>query len=137
MVGKNMIKLIKQMLRFSGVGLICFFLDYFLMIIFTDVFHIGYLISCGTSFTIATVLNYILSMRFVFRSRENINKVFEFVAFVVLSLIGLGLTELLMWVSTDILGVDYKISKFVVAAIVTVYNFITRKVFLEEKKKSA
>jgi len=78
------------------------------------------------------VVNYILSMRFVFEAK-NENKSFEFVVFVVLSAIGLGLTELLMWVMVDKFSVHYMISKIVVTGIVMVYNFITRKVLLEKK----
>lgn len=130
-----MIKLIKQIFKFGIVGVICFFADFLIMLALTDIFHIHYLISNATSFTLSTVLNYLLSMRFVFKSKENVNKTVEFIVFVVLSIIGLGLNELLMYICVDSLGIIKWISKIAVTAIVMVYNFITRKLFLEGKSR--
>ena len=38
-----------------------------------------------------------------------------------------------MWVSVDRLGIHYMFAKIVVTGIVMVYNFVTRKILLEEK----
>ena len=46
-------------------------------------------------------------------------------------ILGLLLTELLMWLLSDKLGVHYMLSKIVVTGIVMVFNFVTRKIFLE------
>ena len=48
----------------------------------------------------------------------------------VLSVIGLGVNDLLMWLGSSVLGVSYLIVKIVATAIVMVYNFVTRKIFL-------
>jgi len=58
-----------------------------------------------------------------------------FVSFVVLSITGLLLTELLMWLISEKLLIHYTLSKFIVTAIVMVYNFVTKKFFLESKHK--
>ena len=129
-----MIKLIKQFFKFGIVGAICFVIDYGIMVLLTELFHCPYLISCGISFTVSVVVNYLLSMRFVFKAKEDMNKVAEFVIFVLLSVIGLGLTELLIWVCVDKFSVHYMISKIVVTGIVMVYNFVTRKLFIEKKE---
>lgn len=125
--------MIKQLFKFGIVGVICFLIDYLLMIGLTEFVHFNYLVSCGVSFSISTIVNYLLSMRFVFRSKENLNKTFEFFIFVVMSIIGLGLTELLMWISTERLSIYYMLSKIIVTAIVMIYNFVTRKIVLEAK----
>ena len=49
-----------------------------------------------------------------------------------MSTIGLGLTELLMFLAVDKLNIYYMISKIVVTGIVMIYNFVTRKIFLEK-----
>ena len=64
---------------------------------------------------------------------EKGNRVKEFVIFVVLSAIGLGINQLLMWFCVDILGIFYMISKIGATAVVMVYNFVTRKMILEKK----
>lgn len=127
-----MIKLLKQLFGFGIVGIICFIIDYGLMIILTEVVGLTYLVSCALSFIVSTIVNYILSMRFVFESKENVNKTVEFILFVIMSTIGLGLTELLMFLAVDKLNIYYMISKIVVTGIVMIYNFVTRKIFLEK-----
>jgi putative flippase GtrA len=51
--------------------------------------------------------------------------------FLIFSIIGLLLTELLLWIGIDKLNMNAMIVKIVATAIVMVFNFITRKLFLE------
>lgn len=128
-------KLINQLLKFGIVGVICFGIDYGLMVFCTEVLGIQYLVSCGISFTVSVVVNYLLSMRYVFYSKDEMSKHREFIIFIVLSVVGLGLTELLMWMFVDFGDIYYMFSKIIVTAIVMMYNFITRKYFLEDHDK--
>ena len=125
-------KLIEQIMKFGIVGVLCFAIDYGLMIFLTEVFGISYLISSGISFSVSVIVNYKLSLKFVFKTDENRNKIIEFIIFVVLSVIGLGINQVLMWICVDKLHIFYMISKIGVTAVVMVYNFITRKLILEK-----
>ncbi len=131
-----MIELIKQLIKFGFVGGICFVIDYGVMVLLTEVAGMEYLLSCGISFTVSVIANYLLSMKFVFERKDTLDRRVEFIIFVIMSVIGLGLTELLMWVFVDKANIHYMISKIVVTAIVMVYNFVTRKLFLEKKKSA-
>jgi len=124
-------RLIVQIFRFSVVGVIAFVIDYGLLILLTQVFQVNYLISATISFTVAVIFNYLASMRYVFRHKEGMSKRREFIIFVVLSVIGLGINDLLMWLGVSILGVDYRIIKIVATVVVMAWNFITRKIFLD------
>jgi putative flippase GtrA len=126
-------KLISQMIKFGFVGILCFFIDYGIMVFLTEVFQINYLISSAISFTVSVTVNYILSVTMVFETDKNKNKVKEFIVFVLLSVVGLGVNQLVMWFAGEILGIFYMISKIAATAIVMVYNFITRKIFIEKK----
>lgn len=125
-------KLIVQIISFGMVGFLCFFIDYGLLLGLTELVGINYLISSGISFTVSVVVNYLLSMKFVFESKEKNSRVREFVLFVILSLVGLGINQLVMWVTVEKMGILYQISKIAATAIVMVYNFISRKLILEK-----
>ena len=126
-------KLIEQMIKFGFVGFLCFFIDWGIMVFLTEVFGINPLISSTISFTVSVTVNYILSVTFVFETDKSANKGSQFVIFVLLSIVGLGVNELCMWLGTDLLGIHYMITKVGATAVVMVYNFITRKIFIEKK----
>lgn len=125
-------KLIGQMMKFGAVGFLCFGIDYGLMIFLTEACRLSYLVSSGISFSVSVIVNYILSLKFVFDTGKDNNKIVEFLIFIVLSVIGLGINQALMWVCVDKLHVHYMISKIGVTGVVMVYNFITRKLILEK-----
>ena len=132
---KNMQLLIKQILKFGVVGGLAFVIDYGLMVLLTEVFGINYLISSAVSFSVSVVFNYLLSIFWVFDvSGSNRGQKESFVIFLALSIIGLGLNQLLMWLGSDLMGLHYMLTKIGATAIVMVYNFITRKLFLEGKQ---
>lgn len=126
-------KLIEQIFKFGIIGVLAFVIDYGIMILLTEVFNINYLISSGISFTISVIFNYICSMKYVFVGRDDISKEKEFIIFVILSVIGLGINQLVMWLMVDKLGMFYAIVKLFATAVVMVWNFVTRKIFLEKK----
>lgn len=129
-------KLIAQVLKFGVVGGTAFLIDYSIMIALTEFFGINYLISSGISFVVSVIYNYILSVHWVFDvdkdGDKDGDKKKEFIVFILLSVIGLGLNQLLMWVFVSRVHVFYMLAKIFVTAIVMIYNFVTRKIFLEK-----
>jgi putative flippase GtrA len=75
-------------------------------------------------------------MAFVFQSNKQ-NKLKEFILFVLLSVGGLCLNELILWIAVYFSSVYYLVAKLFATMIVMVYNFVTRKIFLESKGKRA
>ena len=126
-------KLISQIIKFGFVGFLCFFIDYGIMVFLTEALKINYLISSGCSFSVSVIVNYILSIKFVFDADSDANKVKQFLVFLFFSIGGLIINQIVMWVAVDLLGIFYMISKIGATAIVMVYNFITRKLFIEKK----
>ncbi len=123
--------LIKQIMRFGVVGVISFLIDYGILYVLTEKANIYYLLSAGISFTVSVVINYLLSMSWVFKSNKKRGKKEEFIIFIVLSLGGLLLNQVMMYVFVDYMNVYYLLAKIVSTAIVMIYNFISRKLILE------
>lgn len=128
-------KLIEQICRFGIVGVVCFFIDYGVLYMLTEFAKIPYLVSSAISFSVSVIVNYILSMKYVFNSKKNINKAGEFSVFVILSIFGLGLNEIIMWLCVEKISIYYMAAKIISTILVMIYNFITRKIFLEEKNQ--
>ena len=125
-------ELIRKIMRFGVVGGLAFIIDYLVLIICHEVFSIPVLTSTTIAFIISVIFNYILSVTWVFDVDQSKSKKRNFILFITFSVIGLGLTDLIMWIGTYLLGILYLIVKIVATAIVMVFNFITRKIFLEE-----
>lgn len=124
-------KLIKQIIRFAIVGFIATIIDYALLYILTEYFHIYYLISSVISFTSSLIVNYILSVIWVFdvKNKKANQKI---LLFVILSIIGLIINQIILYTLSDLLNIYYMISKLISTIIVMIYNFITRKKFIEK-----
>lgn len=125
-------KLLLQLFKFAIVGGLAFLIDYITLIICKEVFHLNTLLSAAIAFIISTVVNYILSIKWVFDVSGKHSGKRNFIIFVIFSLMGLGLTELIMWIGEDIFKISYLIIKIIATAIVMVFNFVTRKLFLEK-----
>ncbi|OUP07090.1 GtrA family protein [Collinsella sp. An2] len=125
-------QLLAQIMKFGVVGVIAFVIDFGVMVFLTEVFGLSPVVSATISFTVSVIFNYLASMRYVFRHREGMSRRREFIIFVVLSVLGLLINDALMWIGTERLVLDYRAVKIFATAVVMVWNFVTRKIFLED-----
>lgn len=122
-------KLISQIIKFGFVGGTAFFIDTGVLLLLSKL-GINYLIANVISFTVSVIYNYILSMKFVFDVKDsNITK--NFIQFIILSIIGLCVNEIIMKLCVDVVKLNLLFSKIIATGIVMIYNFITRKLLLE------
>lgn len=126
-------KLFMQIMKFGVVGGLAFLIDYIILIIGKEIFHMQTLIAAAIAFTISVIFNYIASVKWVFEVDEEKSKQKNFILFIALSILGLILTEIIMYIGTDKMKISYLIVKIIATAIVMVFNFITRKIFLEKR----
>lgn len=122
-------KRVKEIIRFIIVGGISFVIDYMGLYILTEYVDINYLISSSISFTIAVIVNYILSVKFVFEEAKNGYK--QLILFIISSIIALFLNQICMWFFVEIITLHYMISKILATIIVTIWNYITKKKSVE------
>lgn len=121
-----------QIIKFGIVGVIAAIVDVGVLVLLKELMHVDVLIASTISFCISVTVNYLLSMAFVFKGKKQ-SKVKEFIVFVLLSVGGLILNQLILWIGVRFTSVYYLVIKFLAMVIVPVYNFVTRKIFLEEK----
>lgn len=126
--------MILQIIKFGIVGIIATLVDVGILVLLKELLHIDVLVSSAISFCVSVALNYLLSMAFVFQSK-NQDKVREIVIFVLLSVGGLLINQLILWIGVWFTPAYYLVVKLFALVIVPVYNFITRKIFLESKEK--
>lgn len=123
--------LLVQIFKFGIVGVVATLIDFIFLYLFKDALNLPLLLANTLSFVISVVYNYWASLTFVFDVNKEKSKKRNFIIFVVCSFIGLLLNDLMVYVITDKLGVYYMISKVIATIFVMVFNFITRKKFLE------
>ncbi len=95
--------------------------------------HLGmhYLLGACFGFVAGLVCNFLLSRALVFRAQEaRVGRVLEFVGYAFIGLIGLGLTEVLLYCFTEIVQLHYMLSKVIASAVVLFWNFFARKILL-------
>ena len=120
-----------QIFKFGVVGGIAFLIDYAVLFCCKEFLNLSVLLSAAIAFTVSVIYNYIASIKWVFDVNKEKDEKKNFILFIVFSIIGLILTEIIMWFGTDIININYLIVKIIATAIVMVFNFITRKMFLE------
>lgn len=124
-------KLFEQIMKFGVVGVIATLIDWGIFAICTRVFHIHYAISNIIGFSISVIFNYWASVKWVFDVNKEKDSKRNFMLFIIFSVIGLGLNELILFICIDKIHIMDLISKVIATAIVMVFNFVTRKKFLE------
>ena len=125
-------KLLLQIFKFVIVGGTATILDWIIYYICYNYLHIEPLIANIISFTISVIYNYIASVTWVFDVNKDKSKVKIFIEFIVFSVIGFLLSELLLWLGIHKLELNAMLVKILSTIIVMVFNFVTRKIFLEK-----
>jgi len=125
-------KLLLQIFKFIIVGGTATLLDWAVYYVLYNFLHINPLIANILSFTVSVIYNYIASVNWVFDVNKEKSKVAMLVEFLVLSVIGLLISELLLWIGIDKFGLNEMLVKIGATIIVMIFNFITRKIFLEK-----
>lgn len=128
----NMQKLMKQIIRFAAVGGSAFVIDYGILFVLNSFLGMNHLVASTISFSVSVIYNYVLSTLWVFDVNEEQSKSQQLTVFMVLSVIGLAINEFIMWICVDNLKMMVMVGKIIATAVVMVYNFITRKIYLEK-----
>lgn len=121
----------RQFLKFALVGFASLAVEYLFLGYFLQALSMDYLLATTIAFIISIVVNYILSMKYVFSHKEDMSRKREFTIFAVLSAIGLGLNDLYMFIGVSRLNVGTMAMKLISTFFVTWYNYFSRRKFLD------
>ena len=135
MILERLIKtfLSREFIRYVVVGVISAAIEMGLLILFVERLEMFYLQSNVLAFVITNITNYVLSRLWVFEKTGRRKRI-EFTWFILLVGVGLLISQALMYVGVDRLGMDYKISKLISIAAIVAWNFFTRKNFVFAKR---
>jgi putative flippase GtrA len=111
--------------------------DYALMIILTEFGHIFYTWSIAISGSFGAVLNFSLNRYWTFRRRDE-SKVHQLRKFIVVVMGSIALKSSGTYLLTELLHLDYKISRLCVDAVVSLgFNFTLQKYWVFREKAGA
>lgn len=116
-----------QLFRYTFVGGAAFLCDFGTLFLLTHFLHIHYLTSAAAGFLVGLAVNYLLSVAWVFDRSSYDSRMVEFLLFLLIGLVGLGLNELIIWLCTDKFGIHYLLSKVASTGGVYFWNFFVRK----------
>ncbi len=123
-----------QFIRYVFVGGIATIVDWGALYLLTEKCHLVYLISAIFAFILGLMTNFVLSKMLVFKAaKAKVMPMMEFIHYGLIGIVGLGMTELILWGGTKFLGMHYMVSKIIATFIVLFWNYIVRKKLLYEE----
>jgi len=128
--GRRLALLAFQFARYVVVGGVAFVADAGTLWVLTEVAGVHYLVSNVGGFAVGLLVNYLLSVRWVFARHSGRPVGVEIGVFAAIGVAGLGLNEVLLWAATEGIGLHYMLSKVLAAGVVLVWNFGARRWFL-------
>ncbi len=121
-----------QLIKYAGVGGTAALVEWTSFAVLITAARLHYLTAVSASFVIATAVNYLLSVLFVFvRGRHPAHK--ELVLLYLVSAVGLLLNLLLMSLFVGFLSMPVMPSKIAATGIIFFWNFGARKIWVFEK----
>ena len=124
-------KILVQIFKFAIVGVVATLIDFLFLYIFREFFKFPVVLANTLSFVISVIYNYTASIKWVFYVNKEKSAKKQFITFIIFSVIGLLINDLIMWISVDQLNIYYLLAKIIATLIVMVFNFVSRKIFLE------
>jgi putative flippase GtrA len=118
-------KMIQQLKRYITVGLITVGAEYFNLFLFKEVFNMWYIYANSIAYTISFVFNFSLNRTWTFKSTADLKR--QLLIYGILFIFNFFASNLIMYLFTDIIGLNYLISKLFAVGMVVSWNFIIYK----------
>src|SRR5258706_2403878 len=116
--------------KYFLVSIAALAVDFGLLVVLTEFAHLHYLVSAAVGFCAGLVVNYLLSVSFVFSQRRLTDRRLEFAGFLLIGVAGLALNEGLLKFFVDVFGMGYAFAKLPATGVGFVFNFGVRRAML-------
>ena len=115
-------EIIRQFIRYTGVGGVSAIGHYGLLITLVEVFHVDSVGASVAGALLGAFINYVLNYRFTFGSTSKHGKTVA--RFGVIAASGLLLNTFLMWLAVEIGGMHYLVAQIGTTLAALIWNFI-------------
>lgn len=122
-----------QFARYGAVAVIALAFDFGTYAFLITVCHVHPVLAATVGFSIGIVVNYLLSVYWVFSERARTRRA-EMIGFLIIGLVGLMLTNLIIWLVAVFWQHNELLAKLVAVVIVFFWNFGARKWLLFNKE---
>jgi putative flippase GtrA len=119
-----------EIIRYGLCSALALAADMGLLLLLHHVFGMHYLAAAAIGFTCGLFIAYALSVRYAFKERRVEDARAEFMLFAAVGVLGLLLTQALLHMFVDGLGLAVAVAKIATAGFVFAFNFGARKVLL-------
>ena len=124
--------MIKQIAKFGVVGVINTIIDFGLLNLLIQVFGWGVLGANTVSFSAAVINSFFMNKYWTFNERAG-RLHMQFGGFIVVALVGLGLSDFLVYYFNETMGMHYNWAKLISVFVVFAWNFFASKYLIFKK----
>lgn len=114
---------ILKFLKFGVVGFSGVFIDFGITYLCKEIFKVPKYAANAIGFITAATSNYFLNRVWTFQSK-NPEVMMEFTEFFIISLIGLGINTLILWILVSKFKMNFYVAKIFAIGLVTIWNFL-------------
>jgi len=122
----------RQVVKFGIVGAVNTIIDFGILNLLISVFGWSILLANTISFSVAVINSFLFNKYWTFRQRGG-NTYQQLAGFVLVALVGLGLSDLLVYYFSDIVGWNYNLAKLLSIPVVFIWNFFASKKLVFKK----
>ncbi len=120
--------------RYLFYGGIVSVINIVLLYVFVEFLKIDYTISNIISMAICITITYILSKKFIFSKKVSIGTKKEFLSYIIISIISIGIDTAVLYICTSLFTIYYLLSKIIAIVVSTGVNYILKKLIYEKYK---
>lgn len=121
---------ILKFIKYFVVGGFAALVNITIFFIFAKLLQMNYFVVGALAFIIATLINYALSVRYVFKSGVRFSKKHELLWTYVISVIGLVGNEIILYLLINLLHIEIMASQVIAIGAVFLWNYIARNSFV-------